>query len=99
MKQFLFALVLSIPTATFADCNPEGDGDCCRKDSDCAAFFHPPICAIIPLNKTSIARFEKENLPLSDFCKGLEGDLRKELPHKKAFCAEGTCELEGDADE
>ena len=92
----IFLLLLS-PRMLWAVCDPNDDGDCCKQDNDCGAFFHPALCAVIPLNKVTIAKLEKENLQRPDFCdQHISDQLRLDVATKKPKCFDYGCEFDED---
>jgi hypothetical protein len=84
-------------TSAFAACDMNDDGDCCVSDSDCGSYFHPALCAVVPLNKLTIARIEKEAPKAMKFCSAdSQARLKSDAESKIPICLDGICEFKED---
>ena len=90
-------LTLIFPAALAAECPPEAAQNCCVKDSDCAAFFHPSYCAVVSLNKEEIKKLNQQKLKHADFCGAdIVDKLRADIPYKRPICLKSRCEFQED---
>jgi hypothetical protein len=88
------SLFLFAPLA-FGECEPEQDGDCCTKDSDCIAYVYENLCAIMALNKIAVAKLERTPPTLLQMCTAEKlAKLRKEAAAKKPTCEDEVCRWE-----
>ena len=100
MKHYLITILFSLllfPLNARAECNLKDDGDCCTKDTDCAAYFHPSLCAVMALNKVTIAKITEEQPKPASFCQGdIVQKLKADATSEKVICLNGACELDQD---
>ena len=96
LTSFIIFLSTIAPSISLA-CDPENDGDCCIKDSDCAAFFNPSLCAVVPLNEVVAKSLSSKTIETADFCEAQTVErLKSNAKSKIPMCLNGACEFKED---
>lgn len=75
-----------------AQCVPSDDGDCCEQDSDCGVYANEALCAVVPLNTTTIRRLSGQSQKRLASCKDdALKKIREEAANSDARCENGIC--------